>query len=190
MEYIQIGSSNFINNLFNKYFKVAKLMPFREFIASENLFLEMDGVILVPPKNDIININRKNFSFDVNDLIIISSIAVSVKSFVSPKFQNYKKYKCSIENIVCNTGNIRFLRLAMFVSLNDLRSILIFLLACLLSYFAPKNRVYMYTTKSCLKDIDFSKNEISCFKSITGKGYFFIKNRRLNLLILKLFVKP
>lgn len=189
MEYLQIGSSTFIKKILSNNLKILNFISLRDFIARDFVNLKVDGVILVPPKNNIVCIDKKKFSFNVSELILISSIAVNVKSFVSPKFQQYKQYKISVESNVSNEGKIRFLRLAMFVSLSNYRSIIIFLLAFLLSFFAPKSRVYMYTTANCLKNINFYDDDTDCFSEIKGKGLFYFKHRSFRRLVSKFFVK-
>lgn len=188
MEYTQIGRSVFLDRPFRNSFFIRKVVPFRCFLEKPIQYSE--GIVLLTPKSEIFEYTANTFHFSCRSLVVISSIAVEVKSYSSKDFQMYRKFKSKIESTVQNDGEIKYIRCGMFLDVRKLRSLLIFFISIFGAIFAPKNRMYVYTTQNQLKKLQFDDKGVSRpVKTIKGLGIIKVKNRKFKRLLCKLYIK-
>lgn len=187
--YTQVGRSRFVSRVLANCVSIKKNVSLREF-ARENSSL--GRVILVPPKDRIIELTWLKKS-DFQEVLLVSSLAVEVKSFSSPKFQKYRKYKLELERLVDSLGvRTQFLRLAMFIDPVSPKSWIHLLGCAALSVFVTPSRGFYYSAPHHIERCFGPPGLVQSAKPygvIRGLGLIPVRSFVFKRMLVKAYVK-
>lgn len=186
----QLGKSNFLKTFIKSNFKISNYCSFRKISSLNKSYIE--SCLLIPPKERVFFKEIENLDVRFGSIILVSSMAPKVISNQNENFIKYKKDKTFMESYCAERSKkLTILRFAMFVSIRNLRSIMIFLLAYILRPFARKDTSFFYTLHidiSTKMQILMGRENIIC-RELKGLGLFSFNLKVLDAALEKIYVE-